>query len=73
MEDLVDDAPGEFGDLLPLAFGDSVELREGPLELLVADRKQGAPQRRKRLHLIVWPLDGRQRRAQRLNFAAIVE
>src|SRR5689334_11678689 len=42
-------------------------------QLFVADRKQGSPQRRKHRQLIVWPLDGCQRGAQRLDFSAVVE
>ena len=42
-------------------------------QLLIADRKQRAPQRRKHRQLIVRPLDGRERGAQRLDFRAIVK
>ena len=42
-------------------------------QLLIPDRKQCAPQRRKHRQLIVWPLDRRERGAQRLDFAAIVK
>ena len=42
-------------------------------QLLIADREQRSPQRRKHRQLIVWPLDGGERGAQRLDFAAIVK
>ena len=42
-------------------------------QLLIPDREQRSPQRRKHRQLIVWPLDRRQRGAQRLDFAAIVK
>ena len=50
-----------------------VELMAILEQLLVANRKQRSPQRRKHRQLIVGPLDGRQRCPQRLDFAAIVE
>ena len=42
-------------------------------QLFVADREEWAAQRRKHRQLIVGPLDGRQRGAQRLDFFALVE
>ena len=42
-------------------------------QLLIPDRKQRPPQRRKHRQLIVWPLDRRERGAQRLDFAAVVK
>ena len=42
-------------------------------QLLIPDREQCSPQRRKHRQLIVWPLDRRERGAQRLDFAAVVK
>ena len=42
-------------------------------QLLIADREQRTPQRRKHRQLVVGPLDGRQRGAQGLDLCAIVK
>ena len=42
-------------------------------QLLIPDREQCSPQRRKHRQLIVRPLDRRERGAQRFDFAAIVK